>query len=299
MCWMLTAASRRSRPPRWEADLDGTQLTLAVAVAAGLLSFLSPCVLPLVPAYLGQLTAIAVVGRAGGTRPSPWLAVRHALAFVAGFGGVFTILGLTATYLAGPLVDYLPLLRQVGGIVLVLLGLNLAGIVRIPMLEQTWRPLAGGAAGSLAEATGSIALAAPGAGGPNGAPGPSLADRLGGRLVSTRGGWIASFGLGAIFAVGWTPCIGIILGGILGLAATSSTAGQGVALLAAYTAGLGLPFVAIAAVYDRAPRLLGPLVRNGQVVSLVGGLLVVAIGLAMLFDLLSLLPRYFQFNTAI
>jgi cytochrome c-type biogenesis protein len=256
-------------------------------------------VLPLVPAYLGQLTAIAVVGRAGDSRPSRWLAVRHALAFVAGFGGVFTVLGLTATYLAGPLVDYLPLIRQIGGIVLVLLGLNLAGILRIPALEQTWRPLESGAAGSLAEATGSIALAAPGRGPGGGSSGPSFADRLGGRLVSSSGGWIASFGLGAIFAVGWTPCIGVILGGILGLAATSSTAGQGVALLAAYTVGLGLPFVAIAAIYDRAPRLLGPLVRHGRLVSLIGGLLVVAIGLAMLFDLLSLLPRYFQFNTAI
>jgi cytochrome c-type biogenesis protein len=249
-------------------------------------------VLPLVPAYVGQLSAVAVVGRSGGSQPARWLAVGHALAFVAGFGSVFTLLGVTATYVAGPLVDYLPALRQIGGIVLVLLGLNLAGLLRIPALEQTWRPLERGAAGSLAHATGSIALASPG-----GTVG--LADRLGGRIVSVRGGWLASFGLGAIFAVGWTPCIGVILGGILGLAATSTTAAQGVALLIAYTAGLGLPFVAIAAVYDRAPRIIAPLLRHGRVVALVGGLLVVAIGVAMLFDWLSLLPRYFQFNTAI
>ena len=293
------AACRRSSRRRWEAELNGTELTLAVAVAAGLLSFLSPCVLPLVPAYLGQLTAIAVVGRAGGERPSRWLAVRHAIAFVAGFGGVFTLLGLTATYLAGPLVDFLPAIRQIGGVILVLLGLNLAGLLKIPALERTWRPLDTGAAGSIAQATGSIALATPGTSGAGGPASPSFADRLGGRLVSARGGWIASFGLGAIFAVGWTPCIGVILGGILGLAATSSTAAQGLLLLVAYTAGLGIPFVAIAAIYDRAPRLLGPLVRHGRLVSLIGGLLVVVIGLAMTFDLLSLLPRYFQFNTAI
>jgi cytochrome c-type biogenesis protein len=268
-------------------------------VAAGLLSFLSPCVLPLVPAYLGQLTAVAVVGQSRGAVASRWLAVRHAVAFVAGFGSVFTLLGVTATYLAGPLVDYLPALRQVGGVLLVLLGLNLAGILRIPALEQTWRPLDAGAAGSLAQATGSVVLAAPGDGAARSGPSQGFAERLGGRIVGTRGGWVASFGLGAIFAVGWTPCIGVILGGILGLAATSGTAAQGVALLAAYTAGLGLPFIAIAAVYDRAPRLLAPLVRNGRVVALIGGLLVVAIGIAMLFDWLSLLPRYFQFNTAI
>jgi cytochrome c biogenesis protein CcdA len=181
---------------------------------------------------------------------------------------------------------------------LVLLGLNLAGIIRLPFLEQTWRPLESGASGSLATATGSVALASPGAQSAAGAP-TSFGDRLGRRLVSARGGWIASFGLGAIFAVGWTPCIGVILGGILGMAATSDAAAQGLALLLAYVAGLGIPFVAIAAVYDRAPGLLRPLVRHGRMVSLVGGLLVVAIGLAMIFDWLSLLPRYFQFLSAI
>ena len=117
--------------------------------------------------------------------------------------------------------------------------------------------------------------------------------------MSSRGGWLASFGLGAIFAIGWTPCIGIILGGILTLAATSGTAVQGGLLLVAYTIGLGLPFLLIAAVYDRAPGLLRPLVRHGRAMSLVGGLLVVLIGVAMVFDWLSLMPRYFNFLTAI
>src|SRR3954447_343804 len=106
---------------------SGVDLTLAVAIAAGLISFLSPCVLPLVPAYLGQLTAVAVAANPAGGRPSRWLALRHAAAYVAGFGLVFTLLGITATFAAGPLVDYLPFLRQLGGIVLIVLGLNLAG----------------------------------------------------------------------------------------------------------------------------------------------------------------------------
>ena len=273
----------------------GTDLTILVALAAGVVSFLSPCVLPLVPAYVGQLSAIAVASAADGARPSRWTAMRHALAYVAGFGVVFTLLGVTATFAAGPLVDYLPALRIAGGAVLIVLGLNLAGIVRIPVLERTWPPLDAGAASSLASATHSVALGA--AGGTSG--GPSMADRLGGRIVSPRGGWFASFGLGAIFAIGWTPCIGIILGGILTLAATSSTVLQGTVLLVAYTIGLGLPFLVIASVYDRAPRVLGPLLRHGRAVSLVGGLLVAFIGLAMVLDWLSLLPRYFNFNTAI
>jgi cytochrome c-type biogenesis protein len=272
-------------------------LTIAVAVGAGLLSFLSPCVLPLVPAYLGQLTAVAVVGRAEGN-PSRWLAIRHALAFVAGFGGVFTLLGVTATYLAGPLVDYLPLLRQVGGVLLIALGLNLAGVLRIPALDRTWRPLEAGAAASLASSTGTIALASPGGGGGTSSA-TSFGDRLGGRIVAARGGWLASLGLGAIFAIGWTPCIGIILGGILTLAATSGSTAQGAILLIAYTLGLGLPFIAIAAAYDRAPALVRPLVARGRLVSAIGGALVALIGVAMVFNWLALLPQYVPFNTQI
>lgn len=271
----------------------GSNLTILVALAAGLISFLSPCVLPLVPAYLGQLTAIAVVGREDEPL-ARWRAVRQAIAFVAGFTAIFTLIGVTATYLGQGLVDLLPVLRIAGGVVLIVLGLNLAGILRIPALERTWRPLDAGAAGSLATATGSIALASPGGG-----SGPSFGDRLGGRIVATNGGWLASLGLGAIFALGWTPCIGLILGGILTMAATSGTVAQGTILLIAYCLGLGLPFVAIALAYDRAPRLLRPLVRHGKTVALVGGLLVVGIGVAMVLDLLRLLPQYFTFLTAI
>jgi cytochrome c-type biogenesis protein len=275
---------------------SGTDLTILLAFAAGVVSFLSPCVLPLVPAYLGQLTAIAVAGRSGAIRPSRWLAVSHAFAYVAGFGAVFTLLGVTATYMAAGLAAYIPTLRVIGGLVLIVLGLNLAGILHIRALERTWRPFDAGAAGSLATTTGSIALGSPGG---NAGTGPSLGDRLGGRLVGTNGGWLASFGLGAIFAIGWTPCIGIILGGMLTMAATSGTVAQGAILLIAYTLGLGLPFIAIALVYDRAPGLLRPLIRHGRVVSLIGGLLVAAIGVAMVFDWLSLMPRYFSFLTAI
>jgi len=273
--------------------MSGDNLTILVAIAAGVISFLSPCVLPLVPAYLGQLTAVAVAdssvaapgsGVAAATR---WTAFRHALAYVAGFGLVFTFLGVTATFMAAGLSPWMPVLRQVGGVILILLGLNLAGLLRLPVLERSWRPLDAGASASVAASTGSFAFATSGP--------PSLGDRLGGRLVSQRGGWIASFGLGAIFAIGWTPCIGVILGGILTMASTSGTIAQGGILLLAYTAGLGLPFLAIALVYDRAPALLRPLLRHGRAVSFVGGLLVVAIGVAMLFDWLALLPAWFNF----
>src|SRR6185295_2457040 len=101
----------------------------------------------------------------------------------------------------------------------------------IPRLERAWRPLDAGASAALATMSGTTSLspAPAGVGGGTGAPG--RVDRLGGRIVGARGGWLSSFGLGAIFAVGWTPCIGTILGGILTMAATSGTALQGGALL--------------------------------------------------------------------
>src|SRR3954453_7066228 len=171
--------------------MPGTDLTILVALAAGVISFLSPCVLPLVPAYVGQLTAVAVAEsavRPDGTvaMPTRWTAFRHALAYVAGFGSVFTLLGITATFMAAGFSPWMPVLRQVGGLILVVLGLNLAGLLRIPALDRTWRPLDAGASASLASSTGTMAFASPGV--------PSVGDRIGGRLISRRSGWLASFG---------------------------------------------------------------------------------------------------------
>ena len=287
--------------------MSGTDLTLIVAIAAGLLSFLSPCVLPLVPAYVGQLTRVAVrsaaaspAGAANATGPSRWVALRHALAYVGGFGLVFTLLGVTATFAGGALGAYLPALRRIGGAVLILMGLNLAGILTIARLQRTWQPLLAGGASSLATSGGGSVIGR--TFGPDGAAGParsSVGDRLGARLTGSSNAWLASFGLGVIFAIGWTPCIGTILGGILTLAATTDGVVRGGVLLGGYTLGLGLPFIVLGVLYDRSPGLLRPLVRHGRAVSLIGGLLVVAIGLAMLLDLLILVPRYFTFLTAI
>jgi cytochrome c-type biogenesis protein len=273
--------------------MPASDLTLLLAFGAGIISFVSPCVLPLVPAYIGQLTVVAVVRgeEPGATGSARWLAVRHSLAYVVGFASVFTFLGVSASLIGGGLYDLLPTLRTVGGLLLIVMGLNLAGILTLPaiqrLFERTWRPLEAGAAGQLARSSGTMSFGTPGTG--SGAPG--FGERLGGRLVGGRGGWLASFGLGVVFAVGWTPCIGIILGSILTVAASSGQTLQGGLLLFAYSLGLGLPFVALAIVYDRAPGVIRPLVRHGRAVSFVGGLLVVAIGLAMVFDVLTLLAR--------
>jgi cytochrome c-type biogenesis protein len=273
--------------------MPASDLTLLLAFGAGIISFVSPCVLPLVPAYIGQLTVVAVVRGEGpaAAGSSRWLAVRHSLAYVVGFASVFTFLGVSASLIGGGLYDLLPTLRTIGGLVLIVMGLNLAGILTLPAIQRvfqrTWRPLEAGAAGQLARSSGTVSFGTQRDGGGD----PGFGERLGGRLVGGRGGWLASFGLGVVFAVGWTPCIGIILGGILTVAASSGQTLQGGLLLFAYSLGLGLPFVALAIVYDRAPAVIRPLVRHGRAVSTIGGLLVVAIGLAMVFDVLTLLAR--------
>ena len=259
-------------------------LTLLAAFVAGFISFISPCVLPVVPAYLGQLGVVAVAGAAIGSFGSPsggtlatsagplvvepsltrrrWQAMRAAIAFCLGFGAVFTLLGVTV-YVGGSLGLSLPSLRLIGGAILIVLGLNMMGVIKVDALWRSWRPL---------ERT-----AAP--------------TRPGRRLGA---GPLGAFGLGAIFAVGWTPCIGPTLGAILGLAALGPSI-QAVGLFAAYSVGLAVPFLLLALTLDRAPALIRPLVRHGRAVELIGGGLVVLIGLALIFDWLGAFARAFSY----
>lgn len=245
------------------------ELTLAAAIFAGLVSFISPCVLPVVPAYLGQLgvTAAAASVGAGGTlalaRPaqSRWQVLPHALAFVLGFGIVFVLLGLTA-YVFRPVFD-LPLARQVGGVVLVILGLNLMGVVRLRRLAGSWRPF---------ERFGR--------------------QPLGGLAARNPLGALA---LGSIFAVGWTPCVGPTLGAILGLSLSAGAAPQVVLLLTAYTLGLGVPFILMALALEGSRRFTQPMLRHGRLIELIGGGLVVLVGVAIFFDWLGWLAARFQF----
>ncbi len=178
-------------------------LGFVVAFAAGLLSFLSPCVLPLVPSYIGFITGMTLPQVSGRRRA----AFTHALLFVAGFSLVFVLLGASATALGRALNHYQVWLQRVGGLLIILFGLLCLGVFKAGPLTRERRF----------------------------------------HLERKPVGYLGSALVGMAFGAGWTPCIGPVLGGILGLAATSSDVSRGMQLLAVYSAGLAIPFL-IAAV---------------------------------------------------
>jgi len=240
-----------------------TEVSIAVAFAAGALSFLSPCVLALVPVYLAFLGTAAVDDDAGANpdasgaalAPAGAAVLPQALLFVAGFSLVFIVIGTSIGIVGQPLFS-IPAVRQVAGIVVIGLGLLTTGLFgpvldRFRMgLDPATRP----AARSL-------------------------------RAVS----------LGAFVAIGWTPCIGPVLGAILTMGASSGSAPVVALLLTAYSAGLAVPFLAAAVALPRLKPLLDFLRRHHREVQIVTGLLIVAIGVLIYFNAFATLARLFTF----
>ncbi len=217
-------------------------VTLSAAFVAGLLSFFSPCVLPLVPAYLGYLTGMAVSSLGAGSRGR---SLAHAALFVLGFSLIFVALGAAAGLLGRAVEPILPYLMRIGGLVLIILGLHLAGLITIPFLMMDKR---------------------------------LDVQRQGGTLWS-------SFLIGVIFAAGWTPCVGPVLAAILILAADSQTAARGAALLSVYAAGLGLPFLLAAVGLDVVLPLMRRVNRYMRVLMVASGALLIVMGFLLLTGL--------------
>jgi cytochrome c-type biogenesis protein len=226
-------------------------LTLVVAFLAGIVSFASPCCLPLVPAYVGYM--VGTVPDDGAARRRA--ALSQALAFVFGFSVVFIALWASVGLIGYVFRDYAGLLRQLGGGLLVFMGLHVAGVINVAALYREVRlPL-----------------------------GPLAPAGLGfGETRSSTPSYARSALLGVVFAAGWTPCIGPILGGIIGLASVSTTVLEGTVLLVAYAAGLALPFVLVAVGATSVSRRLGWLRVHARAVSWVTGGMLVVVGLLML-----------------
>jgi cytochrome c-type biogenesis protein len=208
--------------------------SIVLAFAAGLVSFVSPCVLPLVPGYLA---AVAGTG-ASGSRRLDARTLARSLLFVATFSAIFILLGLSATAAGNFLFDHKPTLNRVAGVVIVLMGLLIAGSVFLPRLNREWRS-------------------------------DALIERAG------TGGPVVA---GAAFAIAWTPCVGPALGAILGLASTTEGTGRGALLLAIYSAGLALPFLVCALAFDSAQRSLGFFKRHYAAIQAGAGVLLVVMG---------------------
>lgn len=215
-----------------------SNVTFTVALAAGVLSFLSPCVLPLVPVYLANIAGVSVLT---SEPPSRRYIILHTISFIAGFSLVFTALGASLGLL-GAMAPF-ELLRNVAGALLIAFGLFLLAATKLPWLNYEKRL-------NFAQAKGS--------------------------------GYLRSLSIGAIFSLGWTPCVGPVLGGVLALAWSSQTVWQGIYLLLAYCLGLGLPFIGVSLAIGAASRYLRWLSRHAFATSAVSAALLISIGILML-----------------
>ena len=184
--------------------MAGQPLGVVVAFSAGLFSFLSPCVLPLFPSYLSFVTGMSVSDlTADLTAATRRRVMLHSIAFVVGFSLVFVSLGASFSVAGQALLDYRDVIRRVGGVLIVVFGFYIAGFLKLAFLGRTQQW----------------------------------------QLREKPAGYLGSLLVGITFAIGWTPCVGPILGAILSLAGTADTVQRGISLLVAYSAGLGLPFL--------------------------------------------------------
>lgn len=237
-----------------------TQVTATLAFVAGLLSVLSPCVLALLPVYITYLSGVTVnpsgAGSDGGSRQRvDPRVVGNALVFVVGFSLIFVLFGASASLLGRWLLQNQVLIRKIAGLLVIAMGLHTAGLLPLPFLEREAR----------------------------------LDVRAG------SGGPIRSFMIGMAFAAGWSPCVGPVLASILALSASTGSVAQGVLLLASYSLGMAVPFVLMAVLLGRLGPVLGLLRRRAKFISVLSGVLMVAIGLMVYADLFTRLAGMFNY----
>ena len=238
------------------------EISYFYVVLAGLLSFLSPCVLPIVPGYLCFLAGTSLDKIASGEDASKERNVFYfALSFVFGFSTVFILLGASATLLSGLIYEYLDILRVVGGIIIIIFGIHFMQIIQLPFLNRDTRY----------------------------------------QIESYRPGVVGSYVIGLSFAFGWTPCIGPILGSVLSIAASSETVTYGIVLLMLYSAGLGIPFLLAAYAINGFMRFLTKIRNYIRVIEIFTGVLLVIFGILILTNRIQELAfffiKYFPFLT--
>jgi cytochrome c-type biogenesis protein len=226
-----------------------TLLAFPLAFLAGLVSFFSPCVLPLLPAYLSLMTGLTVSELAESDRPTGRVLI-PAFLFVGGFSVVFVGLGASASVLGQFLAHYHDIAEKIGGVVVIAFGVLMLGVIRVPWLY-----------------------------------GEARVDPAKARALN--GG--AAFAMGMAFAAGWTPCVGPILASTLALASQSQSVGQGAMMLVVYSAGLGIPFIAMALLFGRVRPVLGWMSKHALTLNRVSGAILIVIGVLLLTGRLGVL----------
>jgi cytochrome c-type biogenesis protein len=219
--------------------MNFVNLSVWLAFLAGLASFFSPCVFSLVPAYIGYLSGRSLTQGKIDARASRMNTFLHGLAFVLGFSFVFIVLGIAFSALSQLLFDTRDILAKAGGVILIVFGLHLTGLIRIPFLDYDTRPQS---------------------------------------KLGTGGSLFSSFLMGIFFSAGWSPCVGPTLGLILTLAVERANIGQGVILLSAYSLGMGIPFLAAAIGIGWVTHILQRYGEAMKIAQVVMGMLLILVG---------------------
>ncbi len=229
-------------------------ISVLIAFSAGLLSFVSPCVLPLVPSYITYITGVSFkdLSEGGSKGRLRWLTVSHSLLFISGFSLIFILMGASASYLGQVLVQYQSWIMKAGGILIIILGIHFTGLITIPFLQMEKRF----------------------------------------ELNQKPLGYVGSFLVGIVFAAGWTPCVGPILSTILLYASTTKSFTTGIMLLAFYSMGLGLPFFLASLAFNSFLSAFEKVKRYMRVIMIVSGVFLIIIGILFLTDLFTTLNSY-------
>lgn len=232
--------------------MSPSSVTVGLAALAGLASFLSPCVLALVPAYIGYLGGRSVTST-GHVVENRWTTFYHGVAFVVGFSLVFVALGATASLIGSILFDLRTWIARVGGAIVIIFGLHTLGVIHIPFLDVDTRVQ---------------------------------------HDPSQNRDFLSSALMGVFFSAGWAPCVGPVLGAVLTLALNSAEVGQGVVLLSAYSVGLAIPFLAAALGIGRITELLREYRHIIRYISIATGVILVIVGVMLMSGTLERLARF-------
>lgn len=226
--------------------MEYNKVTLITAFIAGAVSFLSPCMLPLLPTYMALLTGAKIQKAKKDKSVIRWPFLLRVSCFLSGFSVVFVVMGATASYFGQLFLDYQTLIRQIGAIFMIVMGVHLSGIIKLGWLEREYRPL----------------------------------------LYNTFQGPIGAFLLGVAFTAGWTPCTGPILASILVYAGTANTLSQGALLLFVYSLGFSVPFFVVAMLFNSYFDRIRAIARWLPYLQVLSGGILVIIGIMLYFNLI-------------